>query len=114
MSSASYDSSRPSTERGPVFFERRELEQLLRLYGRLVAAGDWRDYSMVPGTDVAEFAVYARSGDAPLYRVEKRPALQTRQGQWAVIGQGGQVLKRGLDLAQGLRVFDARHFQLID
>ena len=59
-------------------------------------------------------AVYARSGDAPLYRVEKRPALQSRQGQWAVIGQGGQVLKRGRDLAQVLRVFDSRRFQVID
>jgi len=114
MSSASHDSSGPLAARGPVFFERRELDQLLRVYGRLVAAGDWRDYSLVGGADVAEFAVYARSGDAPLYRVEKRPALQTRQGQWAVIGQGGQVLKRGRDLAQVLRVFDARRFQVID
>jgi len=114
MSSASQDSSGSLPVRGPVFFERRELDLLLRVYGRLVAAGDWRDYSMTGGADVAEFAVYARSGDAPLYRVEKRPALQTRQGQWAVIGQGGQVLKRGRDLAQVLRVFDARRFQVID
>ncbi|MDP3377141.1 MAG: DUF2794 domain-containing protein [Brevundimonas sp.] len=114
MSSASQDSSVSQPVRSPVFFERRELDQLLRVYGRLVAAGDWRDYSLVGGADVAEFAVYARSGDAPLFRVEKRPALQTRQGQWAVIGQGGQVLKRGRDLAQVLRVFDARRFQVID
>lgn len=114
MSSASQDSSGSHPVRGPVFFERRELDQLLRVYGRLVATGDWRDYSLAGGADVAEFAVYARSGDAPLYRVEKRPALQTRQGQWAVIGQGGQVLKRGRDLAQVLRVFDARRFQVID
>ena len=114
MSSASQDSSGSLPVRGPVFFERRELDLLLRVYGRLVAAGDWRDYSMTGGADVAEFAVYARSGDAPFYRVEKRPALQTRQGQWAVIGQGGQVLKRGRDLAQVLRVFDARRFQVID
>lgn len=114
MSSAPQDSSGSLPARGPVFFERRELDLLLRVYGRLVAAGDWRDYSMTGGADVAEFAVYARSGDAPLYRIEKRPALQTRQGQWAVIGQGGQVLKRGRDLAQVLRVFDARRFQVID
>ena len=114
MSSASHDSSGPLAAKGPVFFERRELDQLLRVYGRLVAAGDWRDYSLAGGADVAEFAVYVRSGDAPLYRVEKRPALQTRQGQWAVIGQGGQVLKRGRDLSQVLRVFDARRFQVID
>jgi len=114
MSGASQDSLETSAGRGPVFFERRELDLLLRVYGRRVAAGDWRDYSLTGGADVAEFAVYARSGDAPLYRIEKRPGLQTRQGQWAVIGQGGQVLKRGRDLAQVLRVFDSRRFQVID
>ena len=80
---------------GPVFFDRRELDLILRVYGRMVAAGEWRDYAMVGHRDVAEFAVFRRSGDAPLYRIEKRPALQRRQGQWAVIGEGGQVLRRG-------------------
>jgi hypothetical protein len=53
-------------------------------------------------------------GRAPFYRIEKRPALQARQGQWAIIGEGGQILKRGRDLAQVLRVFDGRKFQVID
>ncbi len=99
---------------GPVFFDRRELDPILRVYGRMVAQGEWRDYAMVGHKDYAEFAVFRRSGDAPLYRIEKRPALQTRQGQWAVIGEGGQILKRGRDLAQVLRVFDGRKFQVIE
>ena len=99
---------------GPVFFERRELDLILRVYGRMVAQGDWRDYAMVGHKDFAEFAVFRRSGDAPLYRIEKRPALQTRQGQWAVIGEGGQILKRGRDLAQALRVFEGRKFQVVE
>lgn len=100
--------------RGPVFFDRRELDQILRVYGRMVAAGEWRDYGMTPGRDAAEFAVYRRAGDAPVYRIEKRPALQTRQGQWAVHGAGGQVLKRGRDLAQVLRVFETRRFRVVE
>ena len=99
---------------GPVFFDRRELDPILRVYGRMVAQGEWRDYAMVGHKDFAEFAVFRRSGDAPLYRIEKRPALQTRQGQWAVIGEGGQILKRGRDLAQVLRVFDGRKFQVVE
>ncbi|MFK9284290.1 DUF2794 domain-containing protein, partial [Escherichia coli] len=63
-----------------VFFERRELDQILRVYGRMVAQAEWRDYAMVGGKEAAEFAVFRRSGDAPAYRIEKRPALQTRQG----------------------------------
>ena len=55
-----------------------------------------------------------RTAEFPLYRIEKRPALQTRQGQWAVIGEGGQILKRGRDLAQALKVFDGRKFQVVD
>jgi hypothetical protein len=99
---------------GPVFFDRRELDPILKVYGRMVAQGEWRDYAMVGHKDFAEFAVFRRSGDAPLYRIEKRPALQTRQGQWAVIGEGGQILKRGRDLAQVLRVFDGRRFQVVE
>src|SRR5690606_5195090 len=93
---------------GPVFFDRRELDLILRVYGRMVAQGEWRDYAIAGHRDFAEFAVFRRSGDAPAYRIEKRPALQQRQGQWAVIGEGGQILRRGRDLAQALRVFDSR------
>ena len=99
---------------GPVFFDRRELDQMLRVYGRMVAQGEWRDYSVAGHRDFAEFAVFRRSGDAPLYRIEKRPALQSKQGQWAVIGEGGQILRRGRDLAQALRVFDARKFNVVE
>jgi hypothetical protein len=99
---------------GPVFFDRRELDPILRVYGRMVAQGEWRDYAIVGHKDFAEFAVFRRSGDAPLYRIEKRPSLQSRQGQWAVIGEGGQILKRGRELAQVLRVFDGRRFQVIE
>ena len=99
---------------GPVFFDRRELELILRVYGRMVAAAEWRDYAMVGHKDVAEFAVFRRSGDAPLYRIEKRPALRLKQGQWAVIGEGGVVLRRGRELAQVLRVFDSRKFTIVE
>ena len=102
----------PST--ASVFFDRKELDLILRVYGRMVSAGEWRDYAMVGHRDVAEFAVFRRSGDAPAYRIEKRPALQTRQGQWAVIGEGGVVLRRGRELAQVLRVFDSRRFQVVE
>ena len=114
MSLTPHEAPPPSPQAGPVFFERRELDLLLRVYGRMVAQGDWRDYAMGGHKDFAEFAVFRRSGDAPLYRIEKRPALQTRQGLWAVIGEGGQILKRGRDLAQALKVFDGRKFQVVD
>lgn len=110
----SLDPISPEPLAGPVFFDRRELDLILRVYGRMVAQGEWRDYAMAPGKEVAEFAVFRRSGDAPAYRIEKRPALQRRQGQWAVIGEGGQVLRRGRDLAQVLRVFDARRFTVVE
>ena len=105
-------SDAPST--ASVFFDRKELDLILRVYGRMVSAGEWRDYAMVGHRDVAEVAVFRRSGDAPLYRIEKRPSLQTRQGQWAVIGEGGVVLRRGRELPQVLRVFDSRKFQVVE
>jgi len=99
---------------GPVFFDRRELDQILRVYGRMVAAGEWRDYAILGHRDVAEFAVFRRSGDAPVYRIEKRPALRLKQGQWAVVGEGGVVLRRGRELPQVLRVFDSRKFTVVE
>ncbi|QYF86602.1 DUF2794 domain-containing protein [Brevundimonas sp. PAMC22021] len=110
----SLDTSPDRPLAGPVFFDRRELDLVLRVYGRMVAQGEWRDYSVAGHKDFAEFAVFRRSGDAPLYRIEKRPALQAKQGQWAVIGEGGQILRRGRDLAQALRVFDARKFNVVE
>jgi hypothetical protein len=112
----SLDFSPPAAASGAplVFFDRPELNRLLRLYGRMVASGDWRDYAIDGGRECATFSVFRRSGEAALYRVEKRPALSRRQGAWAVIAQGGAILRRGPDLEQVLKVFDARRFKVVD
>ncbi|MDO8296410.1 MAG: DUF2794 domain-containing protein [Caulobacter sp.] len=96
-----------------VFFERRELERLLRLYGRMVAAGEWRDYAIAGLAESAVFSVFRRASEQPLYRIEKRPALARKQGQWAVLTQSGHILKRGHDLEQVLRVFDKGRFTVV-
>ncbi len=98
----------------PVFFDRRELNQLLGLYGRMVAAGHWRDYGIDGLKDAAVFSVFRRSAEFPLYRIEKRPALARKQGAWAVIAHGGLVLKRGHDVAQVLKVFDRARFAVVE
>ncbi len=99
---------------GRVFFDRRELDRILRLYGRMVAAGEWRDYAIDGLKDSAVFSVFRRASEAPLYRIEKRPALARKQGQWAVIGQAGHILKRGHELDQVLRLFDKGRFSVVD
>ena len=104
----------PAARSAVVFFERRELEFLMRLYGRMVAAGEWRDYAISGLSEAAVFAVFRRTAEAPLYRIEKRPALARRQGAWAVVGHGGHVLKRGHDLAQVLRLFDKARFRVVE
>jgi hypothetical protein len=106
--------SHPSTRAAPlVFFERRELDRLLGLYGMRVAAGVWRDYAIDGLADAAVFSVYRRASEAPAYRIEKRPALARRQGQWAIIGPGGLILKRGQELEQVLRFFDRARFAVV-
>ncbi|MDO8902616.1 MAG: DUF2794 domain-containing protein [Phenylobacterium sp.] len=99
---------------GPVFFQRQEFQRLLNLYGRMVAAGEWRDYSIEPGNEACAFSVFRRAAESPLYRIEKRPALARRQGAWAVIGQGGMILRRGHELEQVLRFFEKGRFKVID
>ena len=97
-----------------VYFDRRELDRLLGLYGRMVAAGEWRDYGIDGLREAAVFSVFRRASEAPLYRIEKRPALARRQGAWAIIGQGGLVLKRGHELDQVLRLFDRGRLRVVD
>ena len=105
----------PSPSRGAtIFFERPELDRLLRLYGRMVAAGEWRDYAIDGLKDSAVFSVFRRASEAPLYRIEKHPALARRQGAWAVVGQGGLILRRGHELEHVLRFFEKARFAVIE
>jgi Protein of unknown function (DUF2794) len=87
-----------------VSFDRHELSQILNLYGRHVASGEWRDYAMDFGKDAASFMVFRRASEQPLYRIIKTPALARKQGQYSVVAHGGLVLKRGSDLEQVLKV----------
>ncbi|HEY8615292.1 DUF2794 domain-containing protein [Phenylobacterium sp.] len=109
-----FDPPHAAPRPGRIFFERRELERLLSLYGRMVAAGEWRDYAMDGLSDAAVFSVFRRSSEQPLYRIEKRPALARKQGAWAIIGEGGMILRRGHELEQVLRFFDKGRFKVVD
>jgi len=91
-----------------VAFDRKELAIILSLYGRMVAAGEWRDYGISFLREMAVFSVFRRTAENPLYRIEKRPRLRDRQGQYLVVGMDGQVLKRGGDLKAILRVLELK------
>ncbi|WP_425349895.1 DUF2794 domain-containing protein [Mangrovicella endophytica] len=96
-----------------VSFDRRELSEILRVYGRMVAAGEWRDYAIDTLKDRAVFSIFRRSSEMPLYRIEKDPKLARRQGAYCVVAAGGLVMRRGHDLAAVLRVFD-KALRLVD
>jgi hypothetical protein len=96
-----------------VGFERAELTRILDLYGRMVSAGNWRDYAMDLGRDAAIFSAFRRTAERPEFRIEKRPALRNRQGMWALIGEAGVVLKRGHDLAAVLAPVERRLMKLV-
>ena len=87
---------------------------ILSLYGRFVAAGEWRDYGISHLKDVAVFSVFRRTAEHPIYRIEKRPNLRLKQGQYVVVGMEGQILKRGNDLRQLLRVLERKLIRAID
>jgi uncharacterized protein DUF2794 len=96
-----------------VGFHRSELSVILGLYGRMVAAGLWRDYGISMLRDAAIFAVFRHSAEQPLYRIEKRPRLAGRQGQYAVIAMDGRILGRGADLRTVLRVLEQKLIRAI-
>ncbi len=105
---------RSAVSAAQVFFDRQELDLILAVYGRMVAAGEWRDYGIAALKEAAVFSVFRRTAEAPLYRIEKRPALARRQGAYSVVDAGGLILKRGHELAQVLRVFDTRRFRVVE
>jgi len=106
----------PGSQNQPsqVGLERRELEQILNLYGRMVAAGHWRDYAMDMRKDVAIFAAFRRASERPQYRIEKRPSDRNRQGMWSLHGEHGQVLKRGHELNGVLAPIERKLLKVIE
>ena len=98
----------------PIAFDRKELGVILTLYGRMVAAGEWRDYGISHLSDVAVFSVFRRTAETPIYRIEKRPKLRDKQGQYSVIGMDGRILKRGHDLRTVLRVLDRKLIRAVE
>lgn len=91
-----------------VAFDRAELAVILSLYGRMVAAGEWRDYGLSFLRDVAVFSVFRRAAEHPLYRIEKRPRFRSAQGMYSVTGMDGRILRRGHDLTTVLRVLERK------
>ena len=104
----------PTGERRPIAsFDRQEFSRILDLYGRMVAAGHWRDYALRIDPDVAIFAAYRRHSERPEIRIEKRPELRLKQGAFALIGEHGAVLKRGHELAPVLAPLERRLMRLV-
>jgi len=104
----------PRWDRRPIAtFERRELMRILDLYGRMVAAGHWRDYALRIDPEVAVFAAFRRHSERPEIRIEKRPELRLKQGAFALIGEHGAVLKRGHELALVMAPLERRLIRLV-
>jgi len=95
-------------------FARIELSRIMDLYGRMVSAGQWKDYAIDLNRDVAIFSAFRRAAERPEFRIEKRPALRHRQGMWALIGEGGNVLRRGQELAGILAPVERRLMKIVE
>ncbi len=104
----------PPTAPQQVTFDRGELNAILRLYGQMVALGEWRDYGISNLAEVAVFCVFRRTAENPLYRIEKRPKLRAKQGMYSIVGMDGQILRRGHELSLVLRVLEAKLIRPVD
>jgi hypothetical protein len=94
-------------------FERAELSRIIDLYGRMVAAGQWKDYAVEFARDHAAFWAFRRTAERPEYKIEKRPALRYKQGMWALIGENGAVLRRGHELGPVLAPIERRLMKVV-
>ncbi|MCK0071179.1 DUF2794 domain-containing protein [Kordiimonas laminariae] len=97
-----------------VYFMRQELNQILNVYGKMVAACEWHDYAIDHLDDMAIFSIHRRASEMPLYRIIKEPALAGKQGMWRILGMNNQILKRGKDLKTMLKYFDRQLFKSVN
>ena len=96
-----------------IHFHRTELSPIISLYGRMVAAGEWRDYGISSLKEVAIFSIFRRAAEHPIYTIEKRPKLKGKQGMYSVVGMDGHILKRGQDLKTVLQVLERNLITLV-
>jgi len=104
---------RPGDRREITSFDRYELKRIMDLYGRMVAAGHWRDYALGHHPDFAVFAAFRRHTERPEVRIEKRPELRLKQGAFVLVGEHGQLLKRGQELNLVLAPLERRLMRLV-
>ena len=97
-----------------VGFDRLELQRILDLYGRMVAAGMWRDYAMDFDKDAAHFSAFRRAAERPQARIEKRPSLRSKQGMWTLFGEAGQIIKRGHELVNVLSPLERKLLKVVE
>jgi Protein of unknown function (DUF2794) len=97
-----------------IAFDRAELTHILDLYGRMVAAGHWRDYAIELGREAARFSAFRRATERPEFCIEKRPALRLKQGQWILFGEHGVALRRGHELGPVLAPIERRLMKLVE
>ncbi|MDA5192703.1 DUF2794 domain-containing protein [Govanella unica] len=111
---AIFPGSLPSHKQDTVYFDREELSRILGLYGRMVAAGEWRDYAIDMNREIAVFSIFRRTSEVPLYRIVKSPKLAQKQGAYTIYGLGGQILKRGHELEAALRILERKLIKAIE
>jgi hypothetical protein len=104
---------RENPNQDQIGFSRGELNRIVDLYGRMVAAGLWKDYAIAFEPGLAAFWAFRRTAERPEYRIEKRPGLNGRQGMWALVGEAGQVLRRGHELGPVLAPIERRLMKLV-
>ena len=103
----------PRDRQSLTTFDRKELTKILDLYGRMVAAGHWRDYAMGWDREVATFSAFRRTAERPEYKIEKRPSLRNKQGMWALVGENGAILRRGHELGPVLAPIERRLLKVV-
>jgi hypothetical protein len=96
-----------------IGFTRSELQRIIDLYGRMVAAGQWKDYALEFGRDHAAFWAFRRTAEHPEYKIEKRPSLRHKQGEWSLISEGGMILRRGHELGPVLAPIERRLLKVV-
>ncbi len=101
-----------STEK--TFFSRGELGKILPVYGRMVAAGQCRDYGISSLRDMAVFSIFRHASESPIYRIERRTGPGGRPNIYSVTAMDGRIIHRSHELPAVLRVLERKLIRVVN
>ena len=95
------------------FFNKKELGEILNLYGFMVSMGEWKDYAIFINKNIVGFNIYRKATENPLYQIIKNLKVKKINQKYSIKNQEGSILKSSSQLKSILEVISKKKIKLV-